>query len=553
MNHGTKQRLLLLLLTIGFLPGDVEAFSSYNFPSLATSPSRSTLYAISSAESYLNTLTQIMDKPANFATSEYLNTLSPTPEEFLINLSTQLNEASATVHTSSFLDAVQGASAILADSDLDLKSQLGSMSYDFSISAEADLNPKQNKFSFGGGKSLFGNKVDKIAETTSNTATSISDKLPAMPKIDEVPLNTQIAENVAPSPIEPVTSILADSTTSSSTVSKFGTNAASTINDATNSASSVVNNIGETLTQDAGKITSEGTQIAKELTESATSKMYNLEHSVADKVTTESAQLAKGLSDSTSNAFKSIEDSFSAGASNVANGGTTFVKGLGKATSKTFNNIGSSIQNVESNLVKSTGSFGKAIAESSDSTVQALANTSLEDVGKSAISSIKYMGSVLEQVLNVILGTFANTSVHNLIESAQKSMDTMIHDATQSVTKTITEMGDITLRQVVQGLASLVVTVSKMLVIVINAVVKLVSGKDAGEWVLAASNSVTQQANELSSKAANAAYDFTHATFKELTLSMSDFSHHVGNEMLASVGTLNDAGLNEAITTALLP
>jgi hypothetical protein len=104
-----------------------------------------------------------------------------------------------------------------------------------------------------------------------------------------------------------------------------------------------------------------------------------------------------------------------------------------------------------------------------------------------------------------------------------------------------------TMSEVLQNLVGLIIAVSNILLTVLNAVVKLLSGKDASDWALASTHAISDKATELTALASHTAYDLTHKSFTELTASIGDFSNHVGSELVTTIGTLNDAAATDGI------
>jgi len=117
----------------------------------------------------------------------------------------------------------------------------------------------------------------------------------------------------------------------------------------------------------------------------------------------------------------------------------------------------------------------------------------------------------------------------------------------------ISDVGNLSLRDIVHNLMVLIVATADMLMKVMNAVIYLLSGKDTGSWALQATSTVNQASSQLLAQAD----DVTHRSIGDLASSIGDYSYHVGNELVALLGSLNGVegahfdGTFDMVTTAM--
>jgi hypothetical protein len=168
-----------------------------------------------------------------------------------------------------------------------------------------------------------------------------------------------------------------------------------------------------------------------------------------------------------------------------------------------------------------------------------IADTSLSDIGHSVFDSIKYIGGILFQFLDWIIGAVVGTNLSQILTSVQTSISLLIENASSSVANTLNGLGNMTLREVLQAFFTILLVIVDMILKVTNALVYLISGKDAGDWALQANSAVHGYGDELLARAGAAYQDVTHKSLGELASSIGDYSHHVGEELLAVMNGLS--------------
>jgi len=185
---------------------------------------------------------------------------------------------------------------------------------------------------------------------------------------------------------------------------------------------------------------------------------------------------------------------------------------------------------------------GKAAAfiGTPDSSLSRFGASSLSDCAEGVLAGVKFIGGIVDQILDVVLQAFVGTSLEQVLLHAQNSVHSLVYGATNSVTSTINAFGSMTVAEVLQNMIYLIIAVSKILVTVVNAVVKLISGKEATEWALVAVNSVNEQAHNLAAHADV----LSHKSFSELTASIAEFSQQVGHEVVGIASSLNDVTIS---------
>jgi hypothetical protein len=557
-----SQNQLLFLCGALIIPAEVISFtvpSSHRSPAFRTHSLNSFVTG-----SYLETLTPVEQSTAgNFATGNYLNSLSQiadttqnfdpnsySPEQFLTDLSNQLFEAASANVPTNF----ESGGFYVADAEL--------LSPDVLESAASmgDIGD-------------VGGVVDSMAATTTQLSDSISSSVPAVEELVE--------------PINSMSSVDSDSLT----LSALPIDSPADIDIDVADAEAVGNSLQEAASDMADSFTSQMSDLSSQLSdlsygsfvdekvakssspsfaESLSSKLSGVSYDFStDSGASAQAESTNKLSEFAANSGASINGAFSsvkeAGVSNfsklfgqvsksieavpvkISEAGTTSAKVVGKAvelsTAEVANKGAASAQAVEQALQAEK----MTIAAGTTSTVKTVGEKSLSDVADGVLAGIKFMGSILVQLLDAILSRFGGSSVGQIIQSTQASITSVIDNATHSVVQTVNDIGNMTMSEVLQNLVGLIIAVSNILLTVLNAVVKLLSGKDASDWALASTHAISDKATELTALASHTAYDLTHKSFTELTASIGDFSNHVGSELVTTIGTLNDAAATDGI------
>lgn len=189
------------------------------------------------------------------------------------------------------------------------------------------------------------------------------------------------------------------------------------------------------------------------------------------------------------------------------------------------------------------------VLEKASVAVQHVGDSSLSDFGNGVIALIKFIGGIIVKVLDFILNATAGTSAGSLFTNTQTSVASVIDNASHSVSSVINGAGDMTIREIIQHAMALVVAITDILLKIANAAIYLVTGKDGAGWALRASSTVGEASSRLLAQA-SAAYDgATHASLREMTHAIGDYSQHVGTEFVTLIGNLNGAAVHGGVTS----
>ncbi|KAL3805374.1 hypothetical protein HJC23_009081 [Cyclotella cryptica] len=167
------------------------------------------------------------------------------------------------------------------------------------------------------------------------------------------------------------------------------------------------------------------------------------------------------------------------------------------------------------------------------------ADTTLSDVGSAIFESVQFLGGILFQFLDWVMRAVVGTNLSQVLGKVQTSVASLIDNASLSVVTMLDNLGDLTLKQLLQALLTVLLVVVDMILKVSNAVVYLVSGKDAGDWALQANTAIHTAGDQLLAQASLTYQDVTHTSFGELAGSIGDYSHYVGEELLAMMNSIS--------------
>lgn len=183
----------------------------------------------------------------------------------------------------------------------------------------------------------------------------------------------------------------------------------------------------------------------------------------------------------------------------------------------------------------------QTITDVTSGTVKSIGEASISDVAVSIVSGIKLIATIMLKLIDAILVKVGEPTVEQMIVTAKTSIQTVVDGATSAVVDTVTGIGNLTVKDILQGLIALLIIVSKILLAIFNMLVKYLSGKGASEWVLDASTFMNEQSKALISKASHTAYDLTHASFTELASSIEAFSQEIGSHLVSSIDVSSDS------------
>ena len=529
-----------LLLTIGLLaaPVDVDSFSiptaQHTLTIRGKQATSTVLFA--ATQNYLDSLSAIVEKQSGgFMTEDYLSGLSPvtevSPEEFLINLPAQLAEVARATGTEMNL----GGSFYLADAELQIPTPDFVSDTVIASSAAAPVTDTINSVSSVG---------EAVTNSIASTApVAVADAISSVSVGDAVITNSltaQLSEKIPFGAMEAASNSLAESSPSEFELS--------------DSLSSQLSGLsyGSFVDEKATKATKASADFAFDQMSGGPSKISEMSADISGKI----GASMNGL-------FGKVSSSLEASTNKIAQAGSssvqeleTVVKAVPKVVETGAGNIASTVAQrgaVSANAVSASLNAEKAaiaqslnaekavIAQSTSKTVETVGKETLSDLGNGVIHAIKVVATFFVQVVDSVLKELLGTTTGELIHIAKVSVDTAVSGAVNSVTHTVSDIGNMTMSQMIQNLVGLVVMITKFILTVLNAVVKLLSGKEASEWALAATTTVTQKAGELTSLASSTATDLTHKSFAELVSSVDSFSTDVGKQLIEGAGVLTDA------------
>lgn len=178
------------------------------------------------------------------------------------------------------------------------------------------------------------------------------------------------------------------------------------------------------------------------------------------------------------------------------------------------------------------------IREGAAAAVERVNDASLADFGSAVLSAIHFTGGILLKFLDLVLAATAGTSTSSILSNVHASVTATMDSASHTVVSTLTDLGNLTLLDILQSLIALVLVVSDIVLKLLNAVVYLLSGQDGAAWTLQASSSVDAASSQLLARATATYDDVTHASMAELARTVGEYGGHVGNEFVTLIGSL---------------
>ena len=179
------------------------------------------------------------------------------------------------------------------------------------------------------------------------------------------------------------------------------------------------------------------------------------------------------------------------------------------------------------------------VVEKTNVAMTSLREASLADFGDGVISAVKSTGGIILKFLDFILNAVAGTTFSAIFTNVYTSVTSVIDNAVHAVVSTITNIGNMSIIEIIQHLMALVIAITDILLKIMNAMVYIISGKDGAEWALQATTSVNDATSHLLAQTSSTYDHVTHASMAELTHTLGEYSQYVGNELLALVSSLN--------------
>ena len=200
------------------------------------------------------------------------------------------------------------------------------------------------------------------------------------------------------------------------------------------------------------------------------------------------------------------------------------------------------LEQVAASVIASAQSIAVEGSKTVPSTHMNFADTSLADIGNSVLRGIEYLGGTLFGFLNWMIGAVFGTSLSQILSSVQTSLSNLIDNATSSALNLLSSLGNLTIKEILEAFLTILLVITDVIMKVLNALVYLISGKDAAGWALQASSAANDYGTKLLAQAGSTYQDVTHKSLGELAMSIGDYSHHVGEELLAVINTLSAHG-----------
>jgi hypothetical protein len=179
------------------------------------------------------------------------------------------------------------------------------------------------------------------------------------------------------------------------------------------------------------------------------------------------------------------------------------------------------------------------VVEKTNVAMTSVREASLADFGDGVISAVKFTGGITLKFLDFILNAVAGTTFSAIFTNVYTSVTSVIDNAVHAVVSTITNIGNMSIIEIIQHLMALVIAITDILLKIMNAIVYIISGRDGAEWALQATTSVNDATSHLLVQTSSTYDHVTHASMAELTHTLGEYSQYVGNELLALVGSLN--------------
>lgn len=176
---------------------------------------------------------------------------------------------------------------------------------------------------------------------------------------------------------------------------------------------------------------------------------------------------------------------------------------------------------------------GKAhLLDRGSEAMQGTAELQVAELGRTVAGGLEKVGSLFLQALTAAFEAATGSNAGDILASARGSVSALLDGAVHQVVGIIQHIGDMSVAQVAQILATIVVTVLTTLWKIFNAIVGVVSGRAASEWAIAASKTVDHEASQLTAKAVGAAHDFSERSLSEL-VGMTGHFMHESTDLLA--------------------
>lgn len=296
--------------------------------------------------------------------------------------------------------------------------------------------------------------------------------------------------------------------------------------------SSYIQGIAKTFQDKTNTIVQEGSSSAKTVSDVVNSDLKQASDTF-QVIQTGTAKTINTLQTETNQIVQISTSSSQAVAKNI--------QAIPSVTNRLVEKGGTEIQDVSKAVATVVQTEANQLVESGSQTASSLANKPFVDIYDGVVGGLKAVGHISNTIIDAVLGDVAGTSTELILDQTKASVQNLVDGAINTATCTINDIGDITLKQAIQTLIMLITAVVKILFVVLNAVIKVMSGKEISNWIMTATAPVEDSANKLSSQANLAVTDLSHKSLTELSQMLAQFTSDVGQTMMSGINVLNDA------------
>ncbi|CAJ1962591.1 unnamed protein product [Cylindrotheca closterium] len=183
-------------------------------------------------------------------------------------------------------------------------------------------------------------------------------------------------------------------------------------------------------------------------------------------------------------------------------------------------------------FLESTDNKGFEVKEIGEDSVDML-----HKLGNGMVDSMKSVSNnLLHFVEEMMKGSKDGFSSSGLLQSAQESIQKIVDGGIESVMATVNSVGDITIRDMITNLVSLVALVVKVLFQLVSTLVAAASGKGVTAWVDQSNAAIHQGALALQDQAEHFSNDLSHQSLNEM-VAMVDSYLHASTTYMADTAT----------------
>ena len=252
------------------------------------------------------------------------------------------------------------------------------------------------------------------------------------------------------------------------------------------------------------------------------------------KIQEQQAGIGGKVTEMTANMFK-LPDKFIVSAADFDISHNLLGKGIFEEGTVAAVAATASLEETTNSIMESGGSTAEALGAYDQPAMSELsggASDVIDQFATGTMQSLETVGNSLLHFSNTLFEKSTHPSLLQLIEGAQMSINKVVTGAIEAALSTVNAIGDITVRQMIQGLVQLVILVTKVLFQIINMLVAAMSGHGITEWADYATAYMNEQALQLEMMANSVATDISHKGITDL-VSMTDSFLHQSTMIMA--------------------